>query len=471
MRESCGVVGAFTFDDKLLLSQLFEGECALQHRGQEAVGYSILSGNDIKTLASMGLVSESSIFFQPFRGHLGIAHNRYSTTGQNTYKNTQPIERTSEHGVKYSFAFNGNIANYFELRDEIQKEYELQTTSDAEILAILFGRDLGRKDFHDIFKEVAPRINGAYSAVMLVNDQSPKIFAFRDPLGFRPLCIGQSEDGYFAASESVAFAECYMDAKMIGDVSPGEIITIDQNGLQSQKIFDSNKHAHCMFEWVYFSRPESVIENKQVYCVREKLGLLLAEIYKPDADIVIPVPDSGRTAASGFSIRSGIPLKEGLYKDRYVYKRTFIMPGQHERDEAARKKLNPILPIVENKKIVLIDDSIVRGTSMKSYIQKLREAGASKVHVGISCPPLIDWCPYGIDFYAKELVARKYMGRTHPEICSLVGKEFGANSLCYNTLDNLIEAIGPPKDDLCLGCLTGKYPTEVVPKTKEERKR
>jgi len=418
---------------------------------------------------SLGLVSESPVFFQASEGPVGIGHNRYSTTGQNSLENAQPFEMTSRSGVRYALGFNGNISNYFELREELSRDHLFKTTCDAELLAYLLGRELGEKPISQILKENVPRITGAYSLVMLIADGPGKAVVFRDPLGFRPLCLGENEKGWYAASESVAFAECYMRADFRSDVAPGELVVIDGEGFHSERLFDSPRHARCMFEWVYFARPDSVIDGVPVYTVRERLGELLAKEYRPEADIVVPVPDSGRSAASGFSIASGIPVKEGFQKDRYVDRRTFILPDQSEREQAASKKLNPVRLALEGRRLVLVDDSIVRGTSMRRYIQSLRANGAKEVHVAVSCPPLVDWCPYGIDFYEGELIAAKYR-MPLDETSSLVAKEVEADSLRYNSVERLVQAIGLPRNELCLACLTREYPTPAAHRTKDERK-
>ncbi len=470
MRDHCGIVGAYVHDKSKVLQYLYEGLRALQHRGQESVGVSVCE-RGIATRKSQGLVSESPIFSKNLEGVCGIGHSRYSTTGKTGLDNAQPVEMASKTGVIYAFAMNGNIANYLELREKVESEYKFSTTTDTEFLGYLLGKNLGVKAVTEFYGEVASQVKGAYSAVMLVEAEPPRIIAVRDPLGFRPLCLGKNEEGYFVASESVAFAECYMNARFERDVAPGEVIVIDEDGFHSYTVFNLKRHAHCMFEWVYFARPDSILDSVPVFTVRERLGGYLAEAYHPASDIVMPIPDSGRSASVGYSVKARVPLKEGLQKDRYFDRRTFIMPEQFEREWAASKKLNPIPSVVGGKRVVLIDDSIVRGTNMRKYIQSLRKAGAKEVHVGISCPPLIDWCPYGIDFYEGELIARKYMGKPHEEVCRLIGEELGADSLHYNTLPSLIESIGLPREELCLACLTAEYPHEITVRTKEEKKR
>lgn len=433
------------------------------------MGISFVKNDRIESRRSLGLVSENTKIFKNIEGVCGIGHNRYSTTGTNCLENVQPIEMVSDNGIRYAFAFNGNIANYDELKEEYAKDYSFQTTNDAELLGLMLGKNLPNS-IEETFQKLAQKIKGAYSVVMLTMEREPKVIALRDPFGFRPLCLGGNDDGFFIASESVAFSDCYIGARLLGDVRPGEIVTLTEKGLHRKLVFNLTRHAHCMFEYVYFARPDSVIEGMPVYNVREKLGVLLAGSSSVDADMVIPVPDSGRSAAAGFSMTSKIPLKEGFQKDRYRYKRSFILDKRKDRQEAVKKKLNPLTFIIEGKKVVVVDDSIVRGENAR-FVTDLKVSGAKEVHVRISCPPIMDWCPYGIDFYQGELIARKYIGLPHEEICKLVGKELRSDSFYYNTLENLIEAIGMTKEELCLACLTGEHPYEVKVKTKEERKR
>ena len=457
MKERCAVVGVRTFKELNILNYLYEGLSALQHRGQESVGISIYS-QGIASYYSMGLVSESTIFSNLITGTLAIGHNRYSTTGSSTLENAQPVQMKSKYGVDYSFAFNGNIRNFQELQKEYKDESLPPSDSDSILMAHLLGNELGGEPLEETFKRIAPKIDGAYSIVMLIGGSNPRLVAIRDPLGFRPLCIGKNGDGYFIASESAAFSEPYMNVRFVRDVEPGEIITLNGNDIESKRVFKSNRYSHCMFEWVYFSRPDSVIDGIPVYDVREKLGKHLASDSFVDADLVIPVPDSGRGAAVGYSFVSGTPLREGFQLDRYKYRRIFIMPEQSEREKKAMKKLNVIESAINGKRVVVIDDSIVRGTNMKNMvINKLRKAGAKQIHVRISCPPLMDRCPYGVDFHRGELIASKYDGDKHLEISKQVGDELGADSLYYNTLQNLLNSIGLPVHKLCIRCLTGKF--------------
>jgi amidophosphoribosyltransferase len=459
LTEHCAVVGVATTEDASMLRQLQEGLSALQHRGQESVGISLYNGA-LHTFTSMGLLSESTIFRNTVKAPLGIGHERYSTTGRSTLTNAQPITMQSKHGIDYAFAFNGNLRNLTTLKGELHKGPLQPTESDTRLLAHLLGRDLGGKPVEQSYHDVAPMIDGSYSALILAGGKRPQITAIRDPLGIRPLCLGKRGDDYVLASESVAFADCYLDATFLRDVEPGEVVTLNDGGLHACKVFDCPRHGHCMFEWVYFARMDSVIEGIPVYEVREALGRALAEKAGVDADMVIPVPDSGRSAATGYAMASSIPLREIFQVDRYQYRRIFIMPDQAVREQKASKKLNVLPSIAKGKRVVVVDDSIVRGTNMRNMvINKLKQAGAKEIHVRISCPPLMDRCPYGVDFHRGELIASKHAGLTHADLCQQVGLELGATSLYYNTQEDLEAAIGLPADQLCMGCLTGVYPT------------
>jgi len=459
LTEHCSVVGVSITDTGDVISLLQEGLNALQHRGQESVGISVYN-NGIQTFKSMGLMSESTIFRNHVKASLGIGHERYSTSGDSTLENAQPLKMRSKHGVDFTFAFNGNLRNASQLKADIGYRDWGAINSDVGLIATLLGRDLGAKSIEEIYHDVAPKINGSYSTLMLVDGGKPTIVAIRDPLGIRPLCLGKQGDSYFIASESVAFADCYMDAEFIRDIEPGEVVTLDDAGLHACQVFDCPRHGHCMFEWVYFARMDSVVEGIPVFRVRERLGRVLAERSPVDADMVIPVPDSGRSAATGYSLASQIPHREVFQVDRYAYRRIFIMPNQAMRERKASKKLNILPSLVKGKRVIVVDDSIVRGTNMRNMvINKLKRAGAKEIHVRISCPPLMNRCPYGVDFHKGELITSKYQGLTHEEICHKTGHELGATSLYYNTLDDLKTAIGLDENQLCLGCLTGEYPT------------
>ena len=456
--ENCSVVGVSTTEEDDVLRLLQEGLSALQHRGQESVGISVYNG-EVKTFTSMGLMSESKIFLNNLKAPLGIGHERYSTAGRSILENAQPLTMKSDYGIDYAFAFNGNLRNFSKFKPKLQEKTPQSTESDTRFLAHLLGSELGVKTVEQIYHDIAPKIDGSYSALILLGGKKPKIAGIRDPLGIRPLCLGKRGDNYFFASESVAFADCYLDAKFIRDVKPGEVVILDDSGVRACKVFDCPRHGHCMFEWVYFSRMDSVIEGVPVYKVRESLGRALAENSGVDADMVVPVPDSGRSSATGYAMVSGIPLREVFQVDRYMYRRIFIMPDQAVRERNASKKLNVLPSIVKGKRVVVVDDSIVRGTNMRNMvINKLKLAGVKEIHVRISCPPLMDRCPYGVDFHRGELIASKYHGLSHEELCQRVCNELGATSLHYNTLEDLEASIGLGTNELCMGCLTGEYP-------------
>jgi amidophosphoribosyltransferase len=366
---------------------------------------------------------------------------------------------TSQHGVDFAFAFNGNLRNYEQLKREVDNHHQLETDCDGELLAYLLGRNLGTTPFEELYAKTAHRLDGSYSAVMLIAGDHQRVVAFRDPLGIRPLCVGRRGDDYFVASESVAFANPYLGAEFLRDVAPGEVVSLDDEGLRSQQVFDYPRHAHCMFEWVYFARMDSVMEGIPIHDVRERLGASLATRSGVDADMVVPVPDSGRSAAIGYAMETSVPLRECFQVDRYIYRRVFIMPSQGMRVKLASKKQNVIPSVVQGKRIVVVDDSIVRGTNMRNMVVgNLKTAGATEIHVRISCPPLVDRCPFGVDFHRGELIASKHFGLPHEELCRNVGDELGVDSLYYNTIPDLVAAIGLPEDQICTGCLMSSYP-------------
>lgn len=472
VRDKCGVVAAVVWDESRLFDYLYEGLCAVQHRGQESVGVSFLNeGHETKTIKLRGLASQLINHRSNISGRAGIGHNRYSTHGRtDSDEFIQPVEVQTKDGEKLSLAFNGDVANFSELRGLVKREMSVDARTDAELLAYLLARKLRTSDVFGCYEELASLVKGAYSVVALYSGEKSSVVAFRDPYGFKPLALGYNGDGFFVSSESVAFSDCYMRAEFMREVRPGEVVVLGSSGIHSKQVVTTHRHAHCMFEYVYFARPDSVFEGRSVYDVRERLGRVLGESFPVDADIVIPVPDSGRSAATGFSLATGIPVKEGFQKDRYLYRRSFILDRHKDRQDAVRKKLNPLGVVVAGKRVVVVDDSIVRGVSVRRYIGDLKRVGAKEIHVRISCPPLLDRCPYGIDFYREELIARKYAGLSHEEICERVAEELGADSLRYNTIENLLSAIGMGEDELCLGCLTCKYVHDIPVESKREKK-
>lgn len=448
-KHFCGVAGmALTVD---CVSQLRKGLRVIQHRGQESAGISVFDGR-IKTLRGMGLVHEvlNHRSLANIRGNSGIGHVRYSTTGSSCAENCAPISVTTLHG-DLSLAHNGDIVNAEKLRQKLQTEgWAFLTTTDSEIIVRLMANELSQNpDPIRAIKNTMKLIDGAFSMTVQVNS---RIFGVRDPYGFRPLALGRLHDGYALASESCVFE--VLGGDFIRDVAPGEIVEITPQGYQSHSVPAMPNKAHCMFEWVYFARPDSVIDGLEVYEARKRLGRILAEEKPVAGDVVVPVPDSGRAHAMGYAEVSGIPYEEGFMKNRYV-ERTFIMPEQNARDEGVALKLNPIWSTIAGKRVILVDDSIVRGTTMRRIVQMTRRAGAKEVHVRIGCPPVRAPCYYGIDMKTREQFAAT--NRTVAEIAKLIT----ADSVGYTSLQGLVKALGFPESELCMACLTGEYPTNV----------
>ncbi len=425
----------------------------LQHRGQESAGIATFHSSSINLRKGMGLVSE--VFnertkdFEYLTGSVGIGHTRYSTAGSKAMENAGPFLVTTSIG-HVAIAHNGEITNADRLREELLKQgLTFLTTSDTEVLLMEIAREITTHGIANGMRIAADRLKGAYSITLLVND---RLFAMRDPIGFRPLIIGKFGDNYLAASESCALD--VLGAEIIRDVKPGELVELTPNGINSLFTIPSKKTAHCMFEYVYFARPDSIIDNIEVFQSRMNLGKTLAKEHPVEADVVVAVPDSGRAHALGYSNASGIPYSEGLIKNRFSA-RTFIMPTQQTRNSAIKLKLNVIRSEIEGKRVILIDDSIIRGNTMNHIVALLRKYGAKEVHVRIGSPQVVAPCFFGVDMKTKnEFIAA---GKTVEEI----KEEIGADSLGYVSIDGLIESIGMRKDELCLGCLTGDYPISL----------
>ncbi len=451
LHEECGVIGAICPKVNDLASRLCFGLIALQHRGQESAGIAMFDNEDINLLRDQGLVQE--VFddenIAKLTGNIGIAHVRYSTAGANTKRNIQPFAFNFRN-KKISFAHNGNLVNAKKLRRELEEEGIIFVTdTDSEIIGHLLAKHWD-KGAVEALKIMANTIKGAFALAVAVDD---KLYAVRDPFGIRPLVIGKLDDGYVIASETVAFDA--MGASLIRDVEAGEIIEIDAKGYQSIKYANESHTAYSAFEYVYFARPDSVINGKSVYKTRLRAGKILAKSYPVEADIVIPVPDSGRSAAIGYADQSGLRYGEGLIKNKYVG-RTFIQPTQELRELALKMKLNVLKEIVQDKRVVLVDDSIVRGTTCRKIVSMLKNAGAKEVHLRVSSPMVKYPSFYGIDTpNAEELVA-SYMSKD--EIRDMLG----ADSLEYLSVDELVESIGFAKEDLCLDVFTGNYPVELI---------
>lgn len=456
--EFCGVVGV-SLPGHGAAPYLYRGLRALQHRGQESAGIATASHGKLYTRKGMGLVHEvfSAEALESLRGSLGIGHVRYSTTGTSDLENAQPLAlKLREEDA--ALAHNGDLVNFERVRRRLQAQgVEFLGSADSETMAQMISAEFARtRDLDAAIRRARQELIGGYAVVMVVGN---RVVAFRDPLGIRPLVLGALDGGYAVASESVAIE--LMGGKLLREVAPGEIVTLDRGGeLHSSPGPTSGETAHCMFEWVYFSRPDSVIEGQPVYSVRTRIGERLARESPAEADLIVPVPDSSRPQALGYSAVSGIPYAEGLIKNRFV-ERTFILPDQKRREEEVRVKLHPVPGIIKDKRIVLIDDSIVRGTTLREIVAMVRQAGASRVDVRIGCPPIVAPCYFGIDMKERrELVAS---GRTEEEVAQAVG----ADSVHYLSIPGLVESLGMKADQLCLGCLTGRYPLEVP----EERQR
>jgi len=438
MHESCGVFGIYAPGINVAQTTFF-ALFALQHRGQESAGIAVSDGNGIKIHASMGLVSQAftETDLELLKGHIGIGHNRYSTTGSSRPMNAQPIMVKSED-LTIALAHNGNIINHKLLRDELQERgYNFHTSSDSEVIANLILASPGQNC-----------LQGAYSLVILTEN---KLIGVRDPFGVRPLCLGTIDSGWSIASESCALD--HIGARFIREIEPGEILVIDSQGVKSFKKEDSKK-ALCIFEYIYFARPDSIIQGKLLYQTREAMGRILAEEYPVDADLVMGVPDSATAAGIGYSNASGIAYCEGLLKNRYVG-RTFIEPEQRIRELGVQLKFNPLSQIIAGKRLIVVDDSIVRGTTTPHVVSLLRKAGATEVHLRICAPPIRYPCFFGVDMATRwELIAAK---KTVPEI----KEHLGADSLGYLSLNGLIRAVDLPRDIFCLACFTGAYPIPV----------
>ncbi len=452
MHEACGVFGVYAPGEdisRLTYFALF----ALQHRGQESAGIATTDGNRIDVFARMGLVSQ--VFDEEALGKLGgkiaIGHNRYSTRGSSNINNVQPIIVGNAPNIM-AIAHNGNISNAEPLyRELIDKGFTFKTATDTEVAANLI-LSSPEKDMIDKIRYAMRRLQGAYSMVIMTKDT---LYGIRDPLGVRPLCLGTIGNGngnkYVIASETCALN--HIGAKVIREIEPGEIIAINEKGLKSYHE-ESEKKALCIFEYIYFSRPDSIIKDRLLYKTRQAMGAGLAEEHPVDADMVIGVPDSATAAGFGYAAKSGIPVAEGLIKNRYMG-RTFIAPDQRIRELGVKVKFNPLQEILEGKRIVLVDDSIVRGTTTPQVIKLLRKSGAKEVHMRICAPPICYPCYLGVDMANRwELIAAQ---KTIPEIRDFIG----ADSLGYLSIEGLIKAVDLPKEDFCLACFTGDYPMPV----------
>lgn len=454
LREECGVFGIYGHDIDLPRIGYF-GLFALQHRGQESAGLAFSNGREIVAHKGNGLVTE--VFTDNVldtmdlpNAHLVVGHVRYGTSGGSGGSNIQPLVARYLNGGM-ALAHNGNLVNADKLRREMEdRGYLFQSQSDSECILNLLAQH--RNDGLELsLRHVVQKVKGAYSIVMAYDES---LIGLRDPHGIRPLCIGRKGAAYILASENSALAA--VGAEFLRDVLPGELVIINENGLRSIQLGQSSQQALCIFEYIYFARPDSTIEGRSVYLTRKNMGAILAQEHPADADIVIAVPDSGRSAAVGYAQEAGIPFTEGLIKNHYIG-RTFITPNQETRELMVRLKLSPIPEVFAGKRIVMVEDSIVRGTTIKPIIQLARDAGAKEVHVRVSSPPYISACYYGVDTPdTHRLIAANY---TVDEIC----REIGADSLGYLSLDGLLRAVDGSRDKFCTACFTADYITGKVP--------
>jgi len=449
LKECCALFGVFAPGEDVSRLTYF-GLYSQQHRGQESSGIATADGQRIQLYTKTGLVSQvyNEEILGQLLGNIAIGHNRYSTTGSSSPANAQPILVDSPAG-KLALAHNGNIVNTQYLRTEMEDGHRTFTTgTDSEVIAHLILSST-KANWVDRIRYAMNRLEGAYSLVLLTEDT---LFGVRDPMGVRPLCLGQLDGGWLLASESCALD--HIGAQFHREVEPGEIVAVDADGFRSYKAKRPKKMSLCIFEYIYFARPDSIIQGERVYSARKAMGARLARDYPVDADIVIGVPDSATAAGIGYSTESGIAFTEGLLKNRYVG-RTFIEPAQRIREIGVKLKFNPIPEILEGKRVVLVDDSIVRGTTTPRVISLLRRAGVKEVHLRICAPPLRHPCFFGVDMASRrELIAAN---KSVPEIADYVG----ADSLGYMTMEGLIDSVALPKDIFCLSCFTGDYPIPV----------
>jgi amidophosphoribosyltransferase len=448
LHESCGVFGVYSPNEdvaRLTFFALF----ALQHRGQESSGIATADGRKIRLFTGMGRVS--NVFdedaLSELTGHIAIGHNRYSTAGSSREANAQPVV-VGRGDNTIAIAHNGNIINAEHLYGELAGQgYIFRGSTDTEVIADLILSSPG-KTWEDRIRYAMRRLQGAYSLVIMTPHE---LFAVRDPFGVRPLCIGTIDGGWVVASETCALD--HIGADFVREVQPGEIVVFDAGGIRSYPE-ESRKKGACIFEYIYFARPDSVINGRLLYPARKAMGAGLAREHPVEADMVMGVPDSATAAGIGYAQESGIPLAEGLIKNRYVG-RTFIEPDQRMRDLGVKMKFNPLPQMLDGKRLVVVDDSIVRGTTTPSVVKILRKAGAKEIHMRICAPPIRYPCFFGVDMATRrELIAAK---KSIPEICEFIG----ADSLGYLSIEGLIDAVALPRNLFCLACFTGDYPVPV----------
>jgi amidophosphoribosyltransferase len=449
--EACGVFGVY--GPGLDVSRLtYFGLHALQHRGQESAGIAVADGESTVVFKDMGLVPQ--VFDErklaALQGHIAVGHVRYSTTGSTHWENSQPIHKAYKHGT-LSLVHNGNLLNARDLRQKLLANGgRLRSTSDTEVVASLVAQQVNGS-IEPAIAATMKKLRGAY-AILIMTER--ELVAFRDPYGVRPLSIGRLGDSWVVASETCALD--IVGAVHERDVRPGEMVVIDRDGLRSEQVMEPAKPSLCIFEFIYFARPDSGIYDRNLYEARKQMGIELAKEAPVEGDMVIGLPDSGVPAAIGFAERSGIPFGEGLIKNRYVG-RTFIQPDQMLRQQGIKLKLNPLASVVKGKRLIVVDDSIVRGNTSRQIVGLLKEAGALEVHLRISSPPVTFPCFYGIDTDSQaQLIAAS---KTIPEVC----RSIGGDSLHYLSLEGLVRATGCRREDFCLACFDGVYPIPLSP--------
>ncbi len=448
MHESCGIFGVYSPNEdvaRLTFFALF----ALQHRGQESAGIATADGKKIRVYTGMGRVSYvfTEETLRPLTGHIAVGHNRYSTTGSSRIVNAQPLV-VGDDGNTIGIAHNGNIINAARLREELAgMGYLFRGSSDSEVIANLIIATPG-KNWVEKIRHTMRRIQGAYSLVILTPQE---LYAVRDPFGVRPLCLGKVDSGWAVASESCALN--HIGADFTREIERDEIVLINGDGVQSFP-GEPGKRALCIFEYIYFARPDSVINGKLLYATRQAMGAGLANEHPIDGDIVMSIPDSATAAANGYATASGLPAVEGLVINRYVG-RTFIMPDQRMRDLGVYMKFNPMPQVLNGERVVVVDDTIVRGTTTPQVVKMLKKAGAKEIHMRVCAPPIKYPCFFGVDMATRaELIAAQ---KSIPEIC----KYIGADSLGYLSINGLLKAVDQPRENFCLACLTGDYPIPV----------
>ena len=475
VKEHCGIVGIYSLKGEPVAERIVKGLSALQHRGQESWGIAVPGEPTVKGLGLIGVgaAANARTIFR-LEGNRGIGHVRYSTRGRTTLENASPIDIKGE----FSIAQNGTVANTEDLTPLVTGEFPiLDDSNDTRLAGYRLLQHYRREhDWTRAFSRLAKELSGSYCFMILTKEG--EVLAARDEAGFRPLCIGYDEENktHIIASESCALTALHAD--FVRDVHPGELVRLTEGGVISTRFADSPRHYHCPFEYTYFAHPSSSIEGHNVYETRRQLGRVLARKYPFKADVVIPVPDSARPAALGYSEESGIPMEEGLMKDRYRKKgnlRSFIEPTDESREEIVREIIT-IKPVVEGKRVIVVDDSIVRGTSSKNIVRALRDAGAKKVYMVVTFPPIRHPCYMGIDFPTREeLLANRVDGEDMAisELNKKVANEIGVDGLGYNDIEGLMKGIGLRQDEMCFACVTGNYlglKKDPVVRTREEMK-